>query len=129
MKIILIFLLFQILNCQNNIAPYINNIKLKNKNFLNVIQPNNNITTFSNKIVEKLSKLIMDIVPLDLINIKEIDKECISFLINIRLDLRNFINEIAKQILRNGFITNSMEIEEECIENDKVFFLFKGNYS
>ena len=125
-----IFLLFEINYCQNNISSFINDIKLKNINLQNAIIPKNNINIIAKEIGNIFKELIEDTFIKDALNhIQMADIDCLNFLFMFVNNQHLIINEIAKQYMRNRFISYSIEIEGECIESDKIFFLFKGKYS
>ena len=56
------------------------------------------------------------------------DKKCLYFFLNL-FNPTQILDKVAKKIVRNGFSSGSMEVEEECLENDEHYFLLSGNIS
>ena len=123
-KLIFIFLSLGIYNFQNITSSFINYFELQKPDYL----LDDIIDQMSQKFNYLLGLTILKFF-FDFQKVGEIDKECSLFLKEIALQPRNFINNIAQRMAKRGFFSSSMEIEEECIENDELFILVKGNYS
>ena len=121
-KIIFIFLLLEIYNFQNITSSFINNLELK--------KPENLLNNITKEMSDNFYNLIgVKILSFFFNNLEKIDQECLSFISDVNYQTRNIINNIAQKFAKRGFFSSSMEIEEECIENDEIFILVKGNYS
>lgn len=60
------------------------------------------------------------------------DKTCLNFiksLIDKDNYKNNYLNVIGRKLVTNGFFTNSLGGEDECLEHDELYVLFTLNYS
>ena len=118
---IFIFIIFiKSLNSQNvGNANFIDKPERKFKDIFN------NITsTFLNFIRNINTNITMT----DLSKIIGDDGKCLNFIMDF-FKGEQFMDKIAKKVVRNGFSSGSMEVEEECLENDEHYFLLIGNIS
>ena len=120
--IYIIIISFEIYNFQNTSSK---NILMLNDE--NNRKPDNKIKDYSDFIMLTIFNLLYK--HLDIINLIEKDDVCNNFIYDfMALDLK-LIKELAKKYVRNGFISNSMRGEDECLENNDLYFLFSVNYS
>ena len=122
---------------KNLIRIYIFIICMQSFNFQNVGNDN-----FIDKPQNKIKNLIEDIQRtfLDFIikendnnlyeNLKDFvnDNQCQEFIMNL-VKTDKILDKFAKKLVKNGFSSGSMEIEEECLENNEHYFLITGNIS
>ena len=108
---------------------YINNLnELNSEN-----KPDNNIDIITDDLFSNIIALIASNFSLifEILNNKtfELDNKCSLSLFNILMDKRRVLNDIAKKALGNGFTSNSLENENDCIDNDDLYMLISLNYS
>ena len=108
-------------------------------NFLSVLNDYN--LTFINEITKPVRKVesIINSTKSDLFFLmlfknpsfmgKGFDDKCISFLNNIYESPKDTLNILAKKYMRDGFGSNTIEAEEECLNKDDVYILAKLEYS
>ena len=128
MKVFLIFLTFQYCIFFNNSFTHFDNMKIKNE-IIPIIEPTKNIDHFIENIQYKLVFLLLLNFQLFTKQIPKLDKECEIFWDNIFERPRYTINNIAKKIFRNGFDSNTIEAEEECLNNNGIYLLLDIKYS
>ena len=118
---IFIFIIFiKSLNSQNvGNANFIDKPERKFKDIFN------NIT---NTFLNFIRNINTNITMTDLSKIIGDDGKCLNFIMDF-FKGEQFMDKIAKKVVINGFSSGSMEVEEECLENDEHYFLLIGNIS
>ena len=134
MKLFFIIINFYCYNFHN--ITYINKIDIKSENSIIKYSDVSKdiINILANEILDTFTNLILNLNYMDenLDNIyNEImkDVECWNFIFKAYNDKKDIINLIAKKRVRNGFASNLIETEDECLESNEVYFLLKGNYT
>lgn len=121
MKVFLIFLTF-------NYCIFFNNSYIKNE-IIPIIEPTKKIDLYIKNIQQGILGLLFLNFQLFTKKIPTLDKECETFWDNIFEYPRYTINKIAKKIFRNGFDSNTIEAEEECLNNNGIYILLEIKYS
>ena len=97
---------------------------------------NLNITTPNRTIEKTLNIFRVNLLCLLLYNITYVidlftnmDDECLAFWAKLFIEPKSIINNFASKLFKNGFSSDSIEAEEECINNNDVYILVKLEYS
>jgi len=122
---------------KNLIRIYIFILFIKSFNFQNVSnnnfidKPNNKIKRILNDILNSFFHLLAKIkTDFSFDNLSDFikDEQCLDFIKKLAKP-NQLLDKFAKKLVRNGFSSGSMEIEEECLENNEHYFLIIGNVS
>ena len=122
---------------KNLIRIYIFIIFMKSFNFQNVGDDNliDESKREINEILESIKSSFFNLIinvnkylPENDINIIFKNQQCRNFILNL-FEVNQLMDKFAKKFVRNGFFSGSMEVEEECLENDEHYFLITGNIS
>lgn len=122
---------------KNLIRIYIFIILMKSFNFQNdgndnfIDNPESEIKDILQGIKDSFYDIISNLnkyLPPGRINAIFMDTQCQEFIINL-LKINQLMDKFAKKFVRNGFSSGSMEIEEECLENNEHYFLIIANAS
>ena len=96
-------------------------------------KPENKINNITEKIFDEIVELIYPnftfIIGILEEKISEISDICEISIYNTLLDKRNILKSIAKKFFGNGFTSNLLENENECIEDNDLYLLVTFNYS
>ena len=117
--IFIFFLFFKSLNFQN----------IGNNNFIDkpVNKAEDILTDIINTFIQILPKVINNFTIEKLAYFIQ-DTKCKDF-INELIKPNELLDKLAKKVVRLGLSSGSMEVEEECLENDDYYFLITGNIS
>ena len=134
MKVFIFFLTLYFCNFHNNLMLHINNFTFGDQILGYLKKPENMIDNDIISILVLLRKTNIENFFSDNYNKIKIDKECESFLNsltikNIFTKKREIVNNIAKKIIKNGFFSNTIEGEEECLQSNEIYFIVKTHYS
>ena len=126
MKVFLIILIFQYCILYNNFLS--RNLYIKNNTTQEIKNPERKIEPIINELLTYLGMLMFSNLQIIIDGFDNLDDECKN-LWNIFEEPKIFINNIAQKSLRNGFTSNAIETEEECLHNNDVYILVKLEYS
>ena len=126
MKVFLIILIFQYCILYNTSLS--RNLYIKNNITQEIKKPERKIEPIINELLNYLGILMLSNLQIIIEGFDNLDDECRN-LWNIFEEPKTFINNFAKKSLRNGFTSNAIETEEECLDNNDVYILVKLEYS
>ena len=138
-KIFILYLILGIIYSYNtNDALYINQNNIIFNNEKIKIKPENKISNFLEEIKRIGMKFIFGMYTnsgtgnrTELNNILltiNRNKKCLKLIEMIFGKERKFLNLLSNTLIKGGIISNDIGIEDECLNKDKVYFFFSGQY-
>ena len=133
MKVFIIFLNFYFCNFHNNLFLDINNFTFGDEITNDLKKPLNKLNEKINNIFDAINNTSLPALFAFYLNERNADQECLDFwdiFINGDVLMRKkLINKISKKVVKNGFFSNTIEQEEECLKSNEIYFIVKTDYS
>ena len=137
-KKIIIILAFETFICLENINlinyyQNINNYFQDNDN----IPPSNDIEYYLNQITTLFGQILFQMSSNksgnqtelnNIFNIMRNNKECLKFIEFVFGKEREFFNLLASTLLKEGIISDSIDLENDCLQEDKVYIFISGEF-
>ena len=124
MKVFLIILAFHFCYFLNNSLFNPKNENSKNEDTKNLTL-DKKIDEYINNIGDIIHRFMFTKINTIVEENPDISDECLDLLKIIIDEPKIVVNNIAKKLVRDGFVANTIEAEERCLENNEIFFFNK----
>ena len=130
--IILPIFLLNLNNCKFNNVDTISNFNLDSED----IQYKDPVEKTMSEIIEYIFNMVFEGISggvteeflEEIYNLFDyVDQDCVDFIVDFLIDGKKFLNKITKKLLRDGgLIQYSLGVEDDCLNEDGVYFFFTG---
>ena len=129
MKALLVILAFHFCFFRNISLSYPNNLNFKNEKTKNSTIFKDNLEGSIKNLSNIIHGFMLSNIQQIILSVEDIGDECMELVGLIINDPKIFINNLAKTLMREGLVANTIEAEEECLQKNEIFILLSLDYS